>query len=101
VYNAGFTWMPLEPMIAQVVTFTATASGTVPIEFDWVFGDGTAGYGAVVTHTYATSDTYSVVLTATNGCGVEVVAHDVVVLAPKHYVWRPEYIYLPILLKEP
>jgi PKD repeat protein len=46
-----------------------------------VFGDGTAGHGAVVTHTYATSDTYTVVLTATNGCGAEVVAHDVNVTA--------------------
>jgi PKD repeat protein len=100
VYGAGFTWMPLEPMIGQVVTFTATASGTAPIEFDWVFGDGTAGHGAVVTHTYATSDTYTVVLTATNGCGAEVVAHDVVVFPPRYHILQPkDYTYLPIVLK--
>jgi len=51
----------------------------------------------VVTHTYATSDTFTVVLTATNDCGMEVVEHDVVVLQPM----VKYYIYLPIVLREP
>ena len=100
VRDAGFTWMPLEPTIGQVVTLTATASGTAPIGFDWALGDGTADYGAVVTQTYASSGTFTVVLTATNDCSVEVVVHDIVVSQPKHQFLPKDYIYVPMVLKE-
>jgi len=97
VTDAGFTWTPDQPLVGEHVVFTGVASGTAPIEFDWDFGDGTMGHGAVVTHTYAFSDTYTVVLTATNDCDAQSVEHDVVVLQPlvKYYV------YLPIVIREP
>ena len=97
VTDAGFTWAPDQPLVGEQVVFTGVASGTAPIEFDWDFGDGTTGHGAVVTHTYTFSDTYTVVLTATNDCGVGDVQHDVVVRQPlvKYYV------YLPIVIREP
>jgi PKD repeat protein len=97
VTDAGFSWAPEQPLTGQEVVFTGVASGTAPIAFDWAFGDGTTGHGEVVTHTYAVSDTYTVVLTATNGCGSQVVEHDVVVLRPV----VTYYIYLPIVLREP
>ena len=97
VHDAGFTWTPDSPLAGEEVVFTGVASGTAPIEFDWDFGDGTAGYGAVVTHTYAFSDAYTVVLTATNTCGEEVVGHEVLVLQPLVRY----YIYLPIVVREP
>jgi PKD repeat protein len=82
-------------MAGEVVTLTATATGTEPIEFAWAFGDGTTGYGTVVTHTYTLSDTYTVVLTATNDCGEQIVEHNVAVYQePERY-----YVYLPIVLK--
>jgi len=77
--------------------FTGVASGTAPIEFDWDFGDGTTGHGAVVTHTYAISDTYTVVLTVTNDCDTGVVEHEVVVLQPP----EKHTIYLPIVVRQP
>ncbi len=51
----------------------------------------------MVTHTYELSDTYTVVLTATNDCGQGSMTHDVVVLRPveKHYI------YLPLVLRQP
>ena len=97
VYDAGFTWAPGSPLVGEEVVFTGVASGTAPIEFDWDFGDGTAGDGAVVTHTYALGGAYTVVLTATNTCGEEVVQHQVIVLEPPIRY----YIYLPIVVREP
>ena len=97
VYDAGFTWAPSSPLVGEEIVFTGVASGTAPIEFDWDFGDGTMGHGVVVTHTYATSDTYTVVLTATNGCGAGVVDHEVIVLQPPIRY----YIYLPIVVRVP
>ncbi len=60
-----------------------------------MFGDGATGSGAVVTHTYALTGTYTVVLTATNTCGEQIVEHDVVV----HQEAELHRIYLPIVLK--
>ncbi|MBN1136638.1 MAG: M28 family peptidase [Anaerolineae bacterium] len=97
VSNAGFTWLPDPPLAGEGVVFTGVASGTAPIEFDWAFGDGTTGHGVVVTHTYAASDIYTVVLTATNACGEQVVEHDVAVLQPV----VKYYIYLPIVPRAP
>jgi len=97
VTDAGFSWAPGQPLAGEEVVFTGVASGTVPIMFDWAFGDGTTGQGVVVTHTYTFSDTYTVVMTATNDCGVGVVDHEVVVVQlPQRY-----YIYLPIVVREP
>ncbi|MBN1953799.1 MAG: PKD domain-containing protein [Anaerolineae bacterium] len=94
VSGAGFAWQPLTPTVGAVVTFTAAATGTPPIDYAWAWGDGAVGVGAVATHAYALSDTYSVVLTATNTCGVDVVVENVVVKSPAYRL------YLPLLLKE-
>ncbi|MGB9724421.1 MAG: PKD domain-containing protein [Chloroflexia bacterium] len=60
---------PSFPVPGEVVTFTATARGTPPIAFTWDLGDGEYGFGPVVTHTYATTGTFTVLLTAANACG--------------------------------
>ncbi len=56
------------PAFAKKPTvFTATtSSGSLPITYEWDFDDGSSGSGAVVSHTYNVSDTYTVVVTATN-----------------------------------
>ena len=79
VYGADFTWTPVTPTVGQVVTFTASASGTAPISFSWALESGITATGAIVTHTYATTGTYTVTLTVINACGVEVVSHTVMV----------------------
>ncbi len=83
VHDAAFTWEPAFPYAGEVVTFTGGAAGDAPITYTWDLGDGTDAEGAVVAHTYATSGTYTVVMTATN-CGTRtaVVSHTVQVLAP-------------------
>lgn len=69
VGDAAFGWTPTVPAVGQVVTLTASASGTLPIAYTWDMGDGALAAGAVVTHTYDQPGAFSVVLTATNDCG--------------------------------
>jgi len=90
-----FTWSPANPVVGAPVTFTATATGTEPIEFAWAFGDGATGSGVVVTHTYVSSHYFVVILTAENSCSEQSVQHDVLVnTAPVYH-----YTYLPLVSK--
>ena len=63
--STSFTYSPSSPQVSQQVSFTASASGgTAPYTFSWAFGDGATGTGAAVYHTYSTTGSYSVLLTA-------------------------------------
>jgi PKD repeat protein len=50
---------------------TVNGSGSSPADritaYQWDFGDGQTGTGAVITHTYATSGTYTLTLTVSDG----------------------------------
>ena len=93
VAGAGFTFVPPQPLVGETVTFTGSvAQGTPPVAYTWAFGDGTFGSGPVVTHPYAVSGTYTVVLTATNGCPSSDTASRVVTV-------RPHQIYLPLVMR--
>jgi PKD repeat protein len=81
VSGTVLAWAPEAPEASQAVTLTAAASGTQPITFTWDFGDGGGGEGAQVTHTYGVSATYTLVLTAANPCGQEVVAESLAVVS--------------------
>ena len=64
--NASFA--PPTPSVGEVVTFTASASGTLPINYTWDFGDGFTASGIVVTHAFSTMGDHTVTLTAQNAC---------------------------------
>jgi uncharacterized membrane protein len=98
VAGADFTFTPTAPEINQTVSFTGTiGNGTLPITYTWAFGDGTFGSGQTVDHTYTLSDTYTVVMTATNGCpSVDVVTHDVTAISVEAGVT----IYLPVMMRD-
>lgn len=69
VTSPTFTFAPANPKIGATVTFTATInSGAAPISYAWDFGDGTAGSGEVVTHSYPSAGSFAVQLTADNSC---------------------------------
>jgi PKD repeat protein len=80
VTGLDFTWVPLEPFNGNLTTFTATAIGTMPIDFLWDFGDGITTTGEIVTYAYEDAGTYLVVLSATNTCGTDDVSKDITVL---------------------
>jgi len=96
VAGADFAFAPSAPSVGETVVFTGTATGTSPISYTWDFGDGTGGAGQSVTHSYNDAITYTVRMTATNGCGEDSASRQVVVrevVPPEHYI------YLPLVLR--
>ncbi|MBC7129041.1 MAG: PKD domain-containing protein [Thermoplasmatales archaeon] len=70
VYNippfANFSWEPFYPIPNKNITFDASNSYDLDgyiANYTWDFGDGSAGYGIVVEHSYNSSGTYNVTLT--------------------------------------
>src|SRR6266516_3511967 len=62
--TASFAYSPSSPQAGQQATFTASASGgTTPFTFSWSFGDGLAGTGSPVMHTYSLAGSYTTALT--------------------------------------
>ena len=69
---------PFTPIVGELVTFTASASGTLPITYTWSFDDGSSGVGEVVTHVFDSQDMHVVSLVAENACDrveVEIQVH--------------------------
>ena len=59
---------PGDPIINEMITFTADVRGTAPVTYAWDFGDGGTATGASPTHMYREPGTYTVTLSCTN-CG--------------------------------
>jgi PKD repeat protein len=97
VTGTAFTWLPVTPTAGLAVTFTASASGTLPITYNWDLGDGAAGTGQTIRHAYAAAGTYTVALTTTNcGGAIDVYSATVTVGVPPMEEYR---IYLPLVVK--
>ena len=96
VSGLSFTVDPTAPEVGLPVNFTAVAAGTAPIIYTWDFGDNGGGTGNPIAHTYTVSDTYTVVVTATNcyGAGVVTYQEDIWVTGV-----TGERIFLPLVLK--
>ena len=65
---ANFAGAPTSGGAPLNVTFTDQSTGS-PTGWSWVFGDGGTSTLKNPTHTYASAGSYTVTLTATNGCG--------------------------------
>lgn len=79
VTGLDFTHAPAAAEAGEVITFTGTVSGSLPVDFQWYFGDGGTGSGQVVTHTYAISGVYSSYVYAFNCGGAAAASHLVAV----------------------
>jgi len=81
VYNCSATSLPTTIMVdpLPVAGFTLSEAGSLTYSFVntsvyatsyvWDFGDGQTSTSVDPTHVYAAGGTYTVILTATNGCG--------------------------------
>ncbi|HSU83754.1 MAG TPA: PKD domain-containing protein [Thermoanaerobaculia bacterium] len=61
--SASFTYSPSSPQAGQPINFDATSSSGGPTQYAWDFGDGTTAAGPVVSHSYTTGGSYTVLLT--------------------------------------
>jgi outer membrane protein OmpA-like peptidoglycan-associated protein len=66
---AACTATPMTANVGETVSFSATATGTRPITFEWNFGDGSTASTLNATHVYNEVGTYNATLTATNEAG--------------------------------
>jgi len=95
---AEFTYSPLYPVPNEIITFDASGStpnGGVISSYRWDFGDGnvTTVADPVVTHVYATFNSYRVLLTITDSEGptattskwISVHIHDVAIIWGNSY----------------
>jgi PKD repeat protein len=93
--TASFQFSPAVVGPNQAVTFdgssscggTLTSSGACPAtqsitQYNWNFGDGSTGSGAVVSHSYANVASYTVTLTVTNGRGVSASTTKALAISP-------------------
>ncbi|MFH1687738.1 MAG: PKD domain-containing protein [bacterium] len=65
---AAFSGSPTSGDYDLIVSFT-DLSTNLPTSWNWTFGDGGTSTAQNPTHTYTAAGTYTVSLTATNGCG--------------------------------
>ena len=66
---AGFA--PPNPLVDEVIIFTATASGTLPLSYLWDFGDGSTAEGDVATHSFSLPGLHTVSLDVENTCSAD------------------------------
>jgi len=81
-FTVGFANSPASPEADQPVTFTATQSGGVGnVSFSWYFGDNSSSTENPATHTYTTSGSFLVSVTATDADGVGTTSNQTVTVA--------------------
>jgi len=78
---AAFTWTPTSPVVNTSVQFTDQSTGSTPMTYAWIFGDGGTSTSQNPTHTYTATGTFNACLTATNSSGSDQACHNVVVVA--------------------
>jgi predicted outer membrane repeat protein len=76
---------------AQPVTFIGSVAFGQGVTFSWSFGDGDTAQGQTVTHTYAQPGVYTVMLTAANAAGQNLVTKNVTITNFE--------LYLPMLVR--
>ncbi len=84
--------------LGQPTTFTAAVTAGSEVTFTWSFGDGGHGSGAVITHTYPGTGTYTAIVTAANDVSQLTATTMVTITEP---VGPAFYIYLPLVVKSP
>ncbi|MBL0019117.1 MAG: PKD domain-containing protein [Bacteroidetes bacterium] len=68
--NAAFTQSATMRCPGETINFSASPStGVGPLTYAWDFGDGVTTTGLNVSHSYATQDTFNVLLVVTDGNG--------------------------------
>jgi hypothetical protein len=88
-----FSFSPEIPRVGDLMTFSASVSGTdgLPVDYQWSLGDNHSANGQIVTHIYTRSRVYPVMLTAST-CGGSGTSIQDIQIDP-----APVSIYLPLL----
>ncbi len=93
--DAAFTYTPATVYTDTVVHFSDQTTG-VPTAWQWDFGDGELAATQSPTHTYALTGTYTVSLTVTNACDLDIATDVVMVTRPPldaAFTYTPTTVY--------
>ena len=82
--------------LGQTTTFTATITAGSNVNYAWDFGDGTAGTGNPMTHTYGAVGNYTTTVTATNSVSAVIATTTITVVTIPVTSNYP--VYLPLVL---
>jgi PKD repeat protein len=86
----GLDFWPAAPRVGQMVTLTGTVeAGSMPATCAWDFGSGQMAGGMVMTHTFATTGTYTVTLVMSNACSSGVTVQAAVAVGPTYREYLP------------
>ena len=83
---ANFTSNVTSGIMPLTISFNDTSTG-VPISWYWDFGDGKNSTAKSPIHTYSTTGTYTVALTATNAAGNNTTIKSNYIVYPLQIVW--------------
>ena len=82
-FFADFVFSPRNPVILELLAFTANATGGIaPYTFSWSFGDGSVDQSANVFHLYAVAGVFAVNLSARDQAGHAVNTSHTVLVTP-------------------
>ncbi|MDX2285138.1 MAG: PKD domain-containing protein [Bacteroidia bacterium] len=65
----GVSLAPSAPLDVQFLNFSVAGDPTVPLQFQWSFGDGTSSVDFEPLHTFPAPGIYTICLTISNGSG--------------------------------
>ncbi len=81
--TASFAYSPTDPLTGQTIIFTpSVVGGTPPYTYTWDFGDGVTATGAMATHAYSATGSYTVNLTVTDSATMTSTATTTLSVAP-------------------
>ena len=76
------------PAIVVCDASACVDSDGIVVKYEWSFGDGSTGSGEPISHTYTTSDTYTIILVVTDNGGKTSSASETITVLPP-YVYDP------------
>ncbi len=76
-------------LLGYPVTLCTTLDSGTNVSYAWAFGDGTAGVGASVMHTYPSAGLFTATVTATNSTNSMTASTLVTILAPNYSTYLP------------
>lgn len=80
------------PLLDEIVLFTGSSGGTLPIQYSWDFGDGATAIGPIAQHAFTQKGLFSIRMTASNLCSTVNLSSMVAV--------QTNLIYLPLVNRQ-